>query len=215
MTKYIIGYIDEQEGERLDFANLITEDDSLDIKLFNVDRETVFEELVDEILTSNIDCLVVDYHLSEVGVQFEGSKIIEEIHRIRPFFPKIIYTAKEDKVIPVVENDIIYMINDKSIKNDVDRCNNFRQKIKTLINNYNIDVSKAIETLETLKDKKRKVNNLTIEEESELFKSKKFLMSIDTRIISNPEILSEKEYVEELRETNNKLDEILLKIRNS
>ena len=67
----------------------------------------------------------------------------------------------------------------------------------------------------TLKDKKRNGVTLTIEEESELFKCKKFLMSVDTRIISNPEILNEKEYVEELRETNNKLDEILLKIRNS
>lgn len=215
MTKYIIGYIDEQEGERSDFANLITEDDSLDIKLFDVNRDTVFEKLIDEILESNIDCLVVDYHLSDAGVQFEGSNIIEEIHKIRPFFPKIIYTAKEDKVIPVVENEIIYMINDKSIKGDSDRCKNFRQKIKTLINNYNTDVSKSLESLETLKDKKRNGATLTIEEESELFKCKKFLMSVDTRIISNPEILNEKEYVEELRETNNKLDEILLKIRNS
>ena len=215
MTKYIIGYIDEQEGERSDFANLITEDDSLDIKLFDVNRDTVFEKLIDEILESNIDCLVVDYHLSDAGVQFEGSNIIEEIHKIRPFFPKIIYTAKEDKVIPVVENEIIYMINDKSIKGDSDRCKNFRQKIKTLINNYNADVSKSLDSLETLKDKKRNGVNLTIEEESELFKCKKFLMSVDTRIISNPEILNEKEYVEELRETNNKLDEILLKIRNS
>ncbi len=215
MTKYIIGYIDEQEGERSDFANLITEDDSLDIKLFDVNRDTVFEKLIDEILESNIDCLVVDYHLSDAGVQFEGSNIIEEIHKIRPFFPKIIYTAKEDKVIPVVENEIIYMINDKSIKGDSDRCKNFRQKIKTLINNYNTDVSKSLDSLETLKDKKRNGVNLTIEEESELFKCKKFLMSVDTRIISNPEILNEKEYVEELRETNNKLDEILLKIRNS
>ena len=166
-------------------------------------------------MESNIDCLVVDYHLSDAGVQFEGSNIIEEIHKIRPFFPKIIYTAKEDKVIPVVENEIIYMINDKSIKGDSDRCKNFRQKIKTLINNYNADVSKSLDSLETLKDKKRNGVNLTIEEESELFKCKKFLMSVDTRIISNPEILNEKEYVEELRETNNKLDEILLKIRNS
>ena len=68
-----------------------------------------FEKLIDEILESNIDCLVVDYHLSDAGVQFEGSNIIEEIHKIRPFFPKIIYTAKEDKVIPV-EFEVRYFL---------------------------------------------------------------------------------------------------------
>ena len=212
MTKYLIGYIDEKEGERVDFANLITQEDMFEVIMFDVNPNTSLDELVEEILSSNINCIVVDYHLSDIGVQFEGNEIVERIHKIRPFFPKIIYTAKEDKVIPEVENEIMYMINDKSIKTDADRSRNFRHKLKALIENYNEDVSKATETLKNLKNKKR-TSNLTLEEENQLFMAKKYLMSIDTRIISVPDVLEEKAYLDELHDANAKVNEILSKYR--
>lgn len=215
MAKYLIGYIDEQEGERMDFAGLMTEDVGLfDVEFFNVDDSTNLEDLVAEILNSKIDCIVVDYHLSEIGVQFEGSEIIEHLHRIKPHFPKIIYTAKEDKVIPEVENEIIYMINDKSIKGDEDRRRNFRQKIRALIENYQEEVSKTHERLEVLTAKKKQ-EDLSLEEENELFSRKQFLLELDRRVIELPEILNSNDYLNELKEANQQVSEILSKIKNA
>lgn len=215
MAKYLVGYIDEQEGERMDFAGLMTEDEGVfDVEFFNVDDTTILEDLVNEILDSKIDCIVVDYHLSEIGVQFEGSEIIERFHKIKPHFPKIIYTAKEDKVIPDVDNEILYMISDKSIKGDEDRRRNFRQKIRALIENYQEDVTNAHEGLEMLKTKKKE-QDLTVVEENELFKYKKFLLELDRRIIDLPEILNAKDYLNELKEANQQVSEILSRIKNA
>ncbi|UKN02238.1 hypothetical protein K6119_01735 [Paracrocinitomix mangrovi] len=214
MANYKIGYIDEQEGERLDFINLMDDDeDSIEVVIFNVDATTEIGKLMEEILQSDIECLVADYHLSETGVPFEGSHLIEEFHKIRPYFPKIIYTAKEDKVIPEVENEIIYFINDKSIKQDEKRSEDFRTKIKTLINNYQKDIDVAKQALKTLTEKRRN-EKLTIDEENELFKAKNYLMKIDTRRIEFPEILTEQDYFKDVQESNKKVDEILKEMRN-
>ncbi|MEM9001056.1 MAG: hypothetical protein AAGB24_12400 [Bacteroidota bacterium] len=212
---YKIGYIDEQAGERIDFANLMDDDDdNIEVVFFEVDEHTVISNLLEEVLNSDIECLVVDYHLSETGVPFEGSDLIGLFHRIRPNFPKIIYTAKEDKVIPEVENEIIYFINDKSIKSDEKRSEDFRMKLKTLINNYYEDIDEAKQNLIELTTERKK-RDLTIEEENLLFKSKKFLLKMDTRKRELPEVIHNLDYISELKEANLKADEILNKIRNA
>ncbi len=215
MAKYTIGYVDEQESERIDFQNLMEDDqDEIVVKLFPVDSDTPFDELLDNILASDIECLVVDYHLSETGVQFEGSQLVEKFHLIRPYFPKIIYTAKEDKVIPEVENEIIYLINDKSIKQDEKRSEDFRMKLKTLIKNYQKDIDEAKKTLETLTEK-RENEKLTIEDEDKLYKCKSFLIRLDTRRNLFPDVINTKEYFDELKATSVKVDEILTRLRNA
>ncbi|MCB0464426.1 MAG: hypothetical protein KDC78_01950 [Aequorivita sp.] len=215
MANYKIGYVDEQEGERLDFINLMGDDeDTIDVVIFNVDASTEMNVLLEDILNSDIECLIADYHLSETGVPFEGSHLIEEFHKIRPYFPKIIYTAKEDKVIPEVENEIIYFINDKSIKQDEKRSEDFRTKIKTLINNYQKDIDIAKQTMFSLTEK-RKNEVLSIDEENELFKAKDYLMKIDTRRIEFPEIMMEQDYFKDLQESNRKVDEILKQMRDA
>lgn len=214
MSKYLIGYVDEQRGERLDFSNLMEEDKDFAVLNFEVNDTSKFQVLLEEILNSGIDCLVVDYHLSETGVQFEGSTLIEEFHKIKPFFPKIIYTAKEDKVIPIVDNEIIYLISDKEIKGDEKRGSNFRLKLKSLIINYQNDIAKNIKCLEDL-SLKRKSNDLTKEEENSLFESKQFLMKLDTRKIDLPSVVNNKDYVDQLEEVNKKVDDILNEMRNA
>ncbi|MDR7130180.1 hypothetical protein J2X69_002528 [Algoriphagus sp. 4150] len=215
MATYKIGYIDEQEAERIDFQNLMEDDeDDIVVELFEVTPETSMDDLLNQILDSDIECLVVDYHLSETGVRFEGSDLIEVFHEIRPYFPKIIYTAKEDKVIPEVENEIIYMINDKSIKQDEKRSNDFRMKLKTLINNYQQDIDEAKTRLEELTEKK-KAYKISIDEENELFIHKKFLIDLDSRRTALPEVLNTQEYLSSLKETNLKVDEILKRIKDA
>ncbi|MCB9196787.1 MAG: hypothetical protein H6598_11235 [Flavobacteriales bacterium] len=214
MANYKIGYIDEQEGERIDFINLMDDDeDEIEVVIFNVDETSEKAVLLQVILESDIECLIVDYHLSEAGVPFEGSHLIEDLHKVRPFFPKIIYTAKEDRVIPEVENEIIYFINDKSIKQDEKRSDDFRTKIKTLINNYQKDINVAKQTLISLNEKRR-TTPLSIEEEDQLFKAKTYLTKIDTRQIEFPEILTQKDYFSDLQESNKKLDEIMKQMRD-
>lgn len=214
MSKYLIGYVDEQRGERLDFSNLMEEDQDFAVLNFEVNDTSNFQVLLEEILNSGIDCLVVDYHLSETGVQFEGSTLIEEFHKIKPLFPKIIYTAKEDKVIPIVDNEIIYLISDKEIKGDEKRGSNFRLKLKSLIINYQNDIAKNIKCLEDL-SLKRKSNDLTKEDENSLFESKQFLMKLDTRKIDLPSVVNNKDYVDQLEEVNKKVDDILNEMRNA
>ena len=213
MSKYLIGYIDEQKGEQLDFSNLMEEDEDFSVCNFNVNEDSDITELLEEILNSKIDCLVVDYHLSETGVPFEGSTVIEEFHKIKPYFPKIIYTAKEDKVIPEVDNEIIYLINDKEIKGDEKRGKNFRLKLKTLIINYQNDVVNHNKILEEL-SLKRKTEVLTMSEENALFESKQFLMKLDTRKIDLPSVVNNKDYIEQLEAVNKKVDDILNEMRN-
>ena len=71
MANYKIGYVDEQEGERLDFINLMGDDeDTIDVVIFNVDASTEMNVLLEDILNSDIECLIADYHLSETGVPF-------------------------------------------------------------------------------------------------------------------------------------------------
>ncbi len=213
MKKYLIGYVDEQKGERIDFTNLMEEEEDFEVLNFEVNENTKFDELLNEILESDIDCLVVDYHLSELGVQFEGNELVEEFHKIKPYFPKIIYTAKEDKIIPKVDNEIIYMINDKEIKGDEHRGKNFRLRLKSLIINYQNDVSENIKTLEDLTERK-KTKELSKEEENMLFESKQFLMRLDTRKVDLPPIVNSKDYIDNLKDISGKVDEILKEMKN-
>lgn len=214
MSKYLIGYIDEQEGEQLDFSNLMEEDSDFSVLNIIVNEDSNLEVLLEEVLDSDIDCLVVDYHLSETGVPFEGSTVIEEFHKIKPYFPKIIYTAKEDRVIPEVENEIIYLINDKEIKGDEKRGKNFRLKIKSLIKNYQTSVATHTKILEDLSTK-RKGEVLSKEDENILFESKQFLLKLDTRKIDLPSVVNNIDYIDHLEAVNKKVDDILTEMRNA
>lgn len=169
MPNYKIGYIDEQESEIIDFINVIEDNEDDPENTFTVipiqaTEETVFDELISEVISEKFDCLIVDYELSETGVTFEGSNIIYEFKRRMPHFPTLVYTAKESKAIQNLDYDLSLKVFDKAIKNDRNKLNNFRQRIITYIEGHRtkiVETQKRLKELTSIKEE----GNLTPEQE--------------------------------------------------
>jgi len=174
MAKYKIGYIDEQESEIADFINAIEDVEEGQESIFSVipilvTEETIFEELVDLIISEKFDCLVVDYELSETGVTFEGSKIIYEFKRRMPFYPTLVYTAKESKAIQNLDYDLALKVFDKSIKDDNQKLANFKQRIISFIEGHRAKIDATQSQLYELTNIQEK-GKLSAEQEQEFLR---------------------------------------------
>ena len=71
---YKIGYVDEDRGQRNTFYNALKDD--FKVKLFEITQETESQTLAEDILSSSIDMLVLDFRLDENGlVDFNADEL--------------------------------------------------------------------------------------------------------------------------------------------
>ena len=201
--KYKIGFIDEapewiQQFKR--FAN-----GNFNVEFFALSENTTIDNLVHDIRSRNLDCLVVDFELKESELlQFNGDEIVEKIREKTPHFPLFIITNKDeiDVLNQVEDNDIVY---DKDLLTN-DKKETFILRINNKIENYYKKIEHANQEIERLIQLKTERALIPAEEEQlsnyylfleEIYPEEKVLPSNLTR----PENISQlNDFVENTRQ---------------
>lgn len=193
---YKIGFIDEDEKDRLHFRQ--TFKDEFEIYSIEFDKNSTEDDLIREAFDSQVDILVIDYRM-DAALGFNGDSIARRLDEINPYFPKIIWTSHEGDAINFVDN--VNLINDKD--DSTEKPDFFISKFNRLINDYYEDITNAEEKLRILEEK-RKTEGLTSYEEQEYVGVNNFL----GKVFGGGEYLSGTFYSVD---TNKKLDSLIEK----
>jgi hypothetical protein len=213
MRKYTIGYVDESDEDVRLFQRFADED--FEIKEFTPIPN--LEELVSDILGSNIDALIVDYDLKEESpeIGYYGEAIIEKILSIKDGFPVFIFTSHDEEGEVTEQSSDVDIVIDKE-----DMSNNNKTKllrrIRQKIDNYYKQIKNKEKRLFELLKKKNE-DTLTDEEEDELIECDDFLEKTINKSHSIKEKVKAfyKDDVKDMIELLNKIDETVQKINHS
>lgn len=101
---YQIGIIDDEKSERDDIQVSILDnigsDEKITFKEYALEARTkddIFKEIREDIETSNIHALIVDFRLDTKKDVIEGWEIIDFMHEETPEFPVVILTNAPDE----------------------------------------------------------------------------------------------------------------------
>lgn len=166
---YTFGVVDEDQSDRGDFhRDFDDEFDIIEIPLF-----PEVEEIVDFIISNEIDAVAIDYLLTENDSQvtYNGNKIFEALRKAVPDFPCFIYTNN----ISAVEEVIIdqFRIINKDLE-DEDR-ESLIHKVKNEIRNYKANLAENENRLLAL-IQKEKEEGVTISEQQEMNELNEYLI---------------------------------------
>lgn len=170
--KYRVGYIDEESVWVSKF--LRTFKDSFEVVIINPANKSL-DEILREIIDSNLDCLIADFELKETEVvPFNGDEIIEKLTEHYPYFPVFIITSKEesDVLSQVEDNDIVRLKDELTDKPGI-----LAQRINNKISTYYKDIQEAENTIKELVLKKEQ-GGLSVSEEELLAEKYHFLTKI-------------------------------------
>ncbi|RBQ02826.1 hypothetical protein [Pedobacter miscanthi] len=106
--KYKIGYVDEDPDQVLLYQMDLR--DNFDVIGYNITKHMPISELIDQIYSSDIDMLMIDYFLVDNNVLlYNGDEVARKFREIKPQFPMIIFTNEQADAFPNVEiPNIIY-----------------------------------------------------------------------------------------------------------
>jgi len=98
MTKYKIGFIDEQEGQIDDFLTYFDEyKDEIEVIIIDPNEKDI-ETLVDEVFDKKCQIVVIDYYLKfSSEVAFNGDELLLRIKERRLNLPLMILTSDVEK----------------------------------------------------------------------------------------------------------------------
>lgn len=169
-----LGYIDEDESFQNSFYHFFKDDFS--VKIFDLTEETILDELINEVYTSKLDMLIVDYNLVETGiVTFNGNVIIDKIKEKLPSLPLMILTSDESDALNHVSDGLIVYSKDEYHNND----QIFKKKVLNAIVDYQDKIEKNKEIVKSLTDKKSENGGeLTLDEEEKLFSAYIYLNKV-------------------------------------
>lgn len=145
-----LGYVDEDGGQRNSFYHLFKED--FEVIIFEITEETNEINLVEDIIKSGLNVLVLDFRLDENGlVDFNADKIVEGIHEINLHYPLVILTSHEIDALDHIKN--AHLVNGKDDMLDA-KIDIFKQKLKSIATDYGNRVKSAEKELKALEDKR-------------------------------------------------------------
>lgn len=194
-NKFKIGYIDEESQWIQVFQRNLA--DAFDVKIFQLTDETTLENLIVDIQDAELDCLVVDYELSEASnLTFNGDEIITKIRELHPEFPVLIITGhQEDEIVPVVEDtDIV-----RSKSELAERTNLFITRLKGKIIAHKKKIREIEETIDEL-SKKKAAQSISVAEEESLNDLFNELDRLNPRERTLPAVMYEKSNMTQLSE---------------
>jgi hypothetical protein len=213
MGKYIIGYVDESSTEVKKFKRFAYQD--FDINDFTPIAE--FDDLVSDILSSNIDALIVDHDLKEENpeIDYFGGAIIEKILSIKGGFPVFIFTSHDDDGDVTEQSIDVDIVIDKADMSNNNK-NKLLKRIRQKIDNYYKQIASKEKRLLTLLNKKKK-ETLSGEEEDELIECDDFLEKTINKSYSIKKHFKEfyKDDVKDMIQLLNQIDEKFQKIDHS
>lgn len=168
---YKIGFIDEDAGQQNQFYQAFKDD--FIVHIIESSKTSTEEELIFDALDNDVELLIIDYRM-DVELNFNGDSVARKLSTINPYLPVIVLTSHEDEALESVDD--FRMVFDKSIWNDpkAEEFVSFKNKLKLLINNYEIRVSASEKRLKELDDK-LKVEELSSKEEDEFVTLNTFL----------------------------------------
>lgn len=194
--KYLVGYVDEESQWIDKFQYKLNE--YFEIKIFQLEDGTILSELVSDIHHSNLDCLIVDYELTETkDVTFNGDDVVAEIRKTHPHFPVFIITSKEEGYVltQVNDNEIVRLKDELT-----DRPQILFQRIQNKINNYYDSIKQAQAVIDSFIGRKNDGQKLSADEEEQLYHSYLYLEQIYPEEKLLPDSLSAPESVNVLSE---------------
>jgi hypothetical protein len=211
MRKYTIGYVDESDEDVRLFSRFADE-------IFNIKDFTPIpnlDELVGDILNSNIDALIVDYDLKEENpeIGYYGESIIDKVLLVKEGFPVFIFTSHDEEgEITEQSNDVDIVIDKEDMSNNK---NKLLKRIKQKIDNYYKQIeTKEKRLLELLK--KKNEEELTVDEEDELIECDDFLEKTINKSHSIKQHVKEsfKDDVKDMIELLNRIDDTVQKMNH-
>ena len=174
MHKFIIGYLDDDPGQKIEFHNLFK--DKFDIKIIEMNEITSPEDIIKIITQMGIELIVLDFMLNSHGNYFNADKIVSEIKKWNPYFPVLILTSHEMDAFQDLDN--VNIINRKEdLNKEKSNTNIFVLKIEKNILNYKKIKNDTMEKLKKLSDKKLNTG-LSISEEEDYYNLFRYLNDI-------------------------------------
>ncbi|MFW2477100.1 MAG: hypothetical protein ACN4EP_09295 [Sediminibacterium sp.] len=191
--QYKVGYIDEDNNQVKLYTRKLR-DFGFEVVGYDFHKGMTLEELMNQVYSSDIDLLMIDFRLNESNIiPFNGDAVEREIYDKKPLFPHIILTNKADQAEPDVDDPKI--IFDKEVVFPSDDGDNPQTKkfIETLtksIEQYKRHIDKRKQIISVLLEKEQK-ETLTADEKNLLLSTQRELLSLDKIIISEvPESLT-------------------------
>jgi hypothetical protein len=192
-----IGYVDEDGGQRNSFYHYLK--DEFEIILPEITEDTTVEKLVQDILGSGLDVLVLDYMLSENGlVDFNAESLVDRIYEINRYYPLVILTSHETDALDQIAN--AHLINGKDILDN--KLMIFKHKLNKISQDYKSEIQKSEKELLELENTRNSEAGLSAAQEDRYVELNSFLDST----IQHKGKVSRTFYSEE---TNSKLDNLI------
>ncbi|MCG5047477.1 MULTISPECIES: hypothetical protein [Pectobacterium] len=207
MSKFRMGYLDEDESDIARFYDFIKKYDIYEFIDFK--PKPSVEDLIDEINSSNLDILVIDFQINEyVNINYNGVKVFDLLRSKRKNFPCIILTSFADDAIS--ESFDTHIVYSKSIPFgcDTESKNIFELKIRKSIEHYTSELQKASNEFSELTS----LDNLTLEQENRLIELDEFLESQLSNDIKIPKHLKTSQHVGNIKELITRAEDILEKL---
>ena len=171
MSKYRIGYLDDDEGQSLTFHGMFK--DEFSVNNIEIDNVSSPSDIVSEIVKNDLELIVLDFRLDSGGKSFNADELLKEIKKWNPYFPVLILTSHE--IDAFQQLDDVNIINSKDDLNRIIKGSNlFTLKIEEMIKKYKYKKEFALKKLEELVEKKREIG-LSMEEEEEYYTFYRFL----------------------------------------
>ncbi|WP_445721510.1 hypothetical protein [Flavobacterium sp.] len=214
-SKYRIGYVDEDINQVKKYQRRFKK---LGFEVIGYDfvKGMKLHELMEQVYSSEIDLLMIDYKLDESNkVTFNGEAVESEIYDKRPLFPHIIFTNKKDDAEPHVEDwKIIFDKEDifSEGEEDEDKVAHFVTTLERSIDQYKRHIQKKKSEISYLLEK-GKSQKLIPEEKHILLKLQKELKVLDdTFIVEVPEYLMLSENISEIEKLKEEAESLLQKL---
>ena len=212
MTKYSIGFVDEDPQEIRRYANRL-EPVGFNVIDYGIEKGLKLDELLNRIYDSEIDLVMVDFLLNERGILgFNGDQVIREFKKIKPEFPMIIFTSKDKQAYPAVDD--VNLIYDKARIRDYDaELQRFITVLSKNIEKYRNDIKQREDRIKELIAKRESGEELDAEEKSNLYRLQFELSNLDQRTKETPDQLLVDLKLDQLSTTADEAAELLRNLK--
>ena len=157
----LMGYIDEEPDWQRHFKRIVKNEFNV-YTGYNLDRHTSLDSLVQEIIDSQVQLLVIDYNLKEAdNISFFGHDIATRISELNQRLPIYILTAYPEDARSSVPADLPVLAKDDITNNQ----NAIIERMKGSVAKYQREFEEARNEIEALVDKRLKGGLTSAEEQ--------------------------------------------------
>lgn len=210
---YKLIFIDEVEADTHRFQRYVHQKDTAnEFEVIGMMPEDNIDDLIEHVLSENIDAIISDYQLSEYksSITYTGVELVEKILQKREKFPCFVMTSHDDQAVAISSDvNIVYV---KQIMNSEDNVKiTFLERIKNQIIHYQARIQESQEEFDgIIEDSKSKM--LTAKEEARLLELDNFLENALNQESKIPAQLKEQSTLDDLHKMIGNTDELLNKL---